>query len=397
MSVADTATNKASGLSSHTVSTGLLAAFVGFASTFALILKALIAVGATPAQAASGLMALSVVMGAACVLLSLKTRMPICVAWSTPGAALLATTVGMKGGFSVAVGAFVINGVLLTIAGLWKPLGRAVMGIPSSIANAMLAGVLLGLCLAPIHAVAQFPAVALPIIVLWAVVSRIKKVLAMPVAAIATLVGIIYIAPSMSFSLTSVLPRLEWVSPHFDLSAAIGIALPLFLVTMASQNIPGVAILKVNGYHPEPGRLFTATGIATLITAPFGGFALNLAAITAALCAGDEAGPDKSRRYWAGVVCGVGYILFGLCASLASVLIAAAPPVLIESVAGLALLGSMGAALLQAVSHAKDREAAIITLLVTASGQAFFGLSGAFWGLLAGGTMLLLSRWRESA
>lgn len=383
------------GISIEAFSAGLLASFVGFASSFAVIIQGLTAVGASQVEAASGLMALSIAMGVCGIALSLKKRQPISIAWSTPGAALLASTAMPAGGFASAVGAFLVSSLLIIIAGLWKPLGRAVAAIPAPLANAMLAGVLLGLCLAPVKAVAASPAYGLAIILTWALVAKWKRLLAVPAAVIVT-VGIIAATVDVShLDMTALWPQPVLIMPQFDLSAMIGIALPLFIVTMASQNIPGIAVLNVNGYRPEPGPLFSITGFFSLLSAPFGGHAVNLAAITAALCAGPDAHPDPARRYWAAVVSGVFYVIFGLLAGAATAFISAAPPILIQAVAGLALLGALGASLLGAVSDAKDREAAIITFLVTASGISFFGISGAFWGLLAGGAIYALTRWRQ--
>jgi benzoate membrane transport protein len=373
------------------VSAGLLAGFVGFASSFAVVLQGLVAVGASPAQAASGLMALSVAMGLAGILLSLRLRLPVSVAWSTPGAALLAGTAMPAGGFAEAVGAFLICGVLLTAAGLWKPLGRAVAAIPAPLANAMLAGLLLTLCLAPVRAVAEQPAAGLAIVLAWAVVARINRLLAVP-AAVAVAIGVI--AASAPLPTGGWQPQLELVVPSFSLAAITGMALPLFIVTMASQNIPGLAVLAVNGYRPEPGPLFATTGFFSVISAPFGALAVNLAAITAALCAGETAGPDPARRWVAAVVAGATYIVFGLLAGAVTAFVAAAPPVLIQAVAGLALLGPLGGAMLGAVHAPQGREAALVCFVVTASGVAFLGIGGAFWGLLAGGAMMLLARWR---
>ncbi|MDY0873724.1 benzoate/H(+) symporter BenE family transporter [Dongia rigui] len=381
------------GISIEAFSAGLLASFVGFASSFAVIIQGLTAVGASQVEAASGLMALSIAMGLCGIILSLKKRQPISIAWSTPGAALLAATAAPAGGFASAVGAFLISSLLIVIAGLWKPLGRAVAAIPAPLANAMLAGVLLGLCLAPVKAVAAAPAYGLAIIVTWALVAKWKRLLAVPAAVIVT-VGIIAATVDVShLDMNALWPQPVLVAPQFDLSAMIGIALPLFIVTMASQNIPGIAVLNVNGYRPDPGPLFSVTGLFSLLSAPFGGHAVNLAAITAALCAGPDAHPDQARRYWAAVISGIFYVLFGLCAGAATAFISAAPPILIQAVAGLALLGAFGSSLLGAVTDAKDREAAIITFIVTASGLTFFGISGAFWGLLAGGAIYALTRW----
>ena len=373
---------------------GFLAAFVGFASSFAVIVQGLVAVGATREQAASGLMALSIGMGVCAIFLSLRTRMPISVAWSTPGGALLVTSGAVPGGFSAAVGAFLICGGLIVVAGLWRPLGRWVAAIPTPLASAMLAGVLLGLCLAPVRAVAQTPALGLTIVVVWALVARFRRLYAVPVAVLVT--GVLIVASSHidTAAMGPLWPRPVLVVPTFTGGAIVGIALPLFIVTMASQNIPGMAVLGVNGYRPAAGGLFTATGVFSLLAAPFGGHAINLAAITAAICAGPDAHPDPGRRYWSAIVAGVNYVLFGLGASAAIAFISAAPPILIQAVAGLALLGAFGGSILAAVSEPRDREAAVITFLVTASGVTFAGISGAFWGLLAGGAVMGLARWR---
>ena len=372
------------------VAAGLLAAFVGFASSFAVVLQGLMAVGATRAEAASGLMALAIAMGISGALLSLWRRQPISVAWSTPGAALLATSGAPEGGFPAAVGAFLVCGVLIVVAGLWKPLGRAVERIPPALANAMLAGVLLGLCLAPVRAMGRVPLLAAPVVLVWAAMFYWKRLFAVP-AAVLVVVGLILVqgVPAGAW------PAPVLVMPIFTVAAALGLGVPLFLVTMASQNIPGMAVLHLNGYRPAASPLFVATGVFSLLGAPFGGHAVNLAAITAALCAGPDAHPDPARRYWAAVVAGLTYVAFGLLAGTATAFIAASPPVLIEAVAGLALLGAFGSALFGAVSAVEGREAALATFLVTASGQGFFGVSGAFWGLLAGGVMLGLGSVRE--
>ncbi|MCA8000916.1 benzoate/H(+) symporter BenE family transporter [Burkholderia metallica] len=372
------------GFSARAAGAGALASFVGFASTFTLIVNALTNVGATRAQAASGLMAVSIVMGLAGIVLSYRTRMPVSVAWSTPGAALLLGLGAVKGGYPAAVGALVLTGVLLTLAGLWRPLGRAISKIPLPIANAMLAGIILNLCVAPVHAIAQYPLYVAPILLVWVVMMRVRKILAVPCAAVATLVVIAFIARTGGVGAAGMLPHLALVGPVFSVSTMVSVAVPLFIVTMASQNIPGVAVLTVNGYRPEASRLFTATGLCSLIAAPFGGPPIGLAAITAALCAGEEAGPDASRRYWAGIVCGAAYIVYGLAASAATLFIAVAPPIIIEAVAGLALMNALGGALLNAFTDKDAREAAILTFLVTMAGHAFLGIGGAFWGLLTG-------------
>ncbi len=379
------------------LSAGVLAAVVGFSSTFAVVIQGLTAVGASPAEAASGLMAVSIAMGVGAIVLSLQTRMPISVAWSTPGAAVLADSSAPAGGFAAAVGAFIVTGILIVVAGLWRPLGRAVAAIPASLANAMLAGVLLALCLAPVKAVVESPWLGLSLIVVWALVARFKRLYAVPAVVVLAVIVIAVTAPGSFSTAAAVAPAPVAVMPIFTLPAIVGIALPLFLVTMASQNIPGVAVLSANGFKPAPGPLFTTTGVFTVLAAPFGSHAVNLAAITAALCAGPDAHPDPARRYWAAVVNGAAYVLVGLGAGAAAAFIGAAPPFLIEAVAGLALLGSFGGAVAAATADANDREAAIVTFVVAASGVSFFGIGGAFWGLVAGGAVLALARWRRNA
>lgn len=377
------------------IAAGLLSAFVGFASSFAVILQGLTAVGASQAQAASGLMALSLAMGFCAILLSWKTRLPISIAWSTPGGALLASSAIAEGGFNAAVGAFIACGILLTIAGIWKPLGRAVAAIPAALANAMLAGILLGLCLAPVKAVAAMPVAGLSIVIVWALVAKWKRLYAMPAAVLVTLGFILAGGEISADKLGSLWPQAEFIMPVFSPSAMLGIALPLFIVTMASQNIPGIAVLQANGYRPDPTPLFRATGIFSLMAAPFGGHAVNLAAITAAICAGPEAHPDPNKRWVAALVAGIFYVLFGLAATAATAVFSAAPPILIQAVAGLALLGAFASSLVAALSDAQSREAAAITFIVAASGLTLFGIGGAFWGLIAGGAMLALARWRR--
>jgi benzoate membrane transport protein len=369
---------------------GLLAGLVGFASSFAVVLQGLVAAGADPAQAASGLAVLTVAMGLCGIALSVATRMPISVAWSTPGAALLASSGAPEGGFAAAVGAFLAAGVLVVAAGLFRPLGRAVAAIPAPLANAMLAGVLFGLCLAPVRAAAEVPLLALPMLAAWAIAARINRLAAIPAALAAAIIGVALTVPLGDVGPVIAAPVL--VVPSFDAVALIGIALPLFLVTMASQNIPGIAVLAANGYRPEPGTLFTATGIASIAAAPFGSHAVNLAAITAAICAGNGAHADPARRWWAATVAGASYVAFGILAGGVTGLAALAPPVLVQAVAGLALLAPLAAALVAGLGEAKDREAAIVTFVVAASGVSIGGIGAAFWGLLAGGALMALAR-----
>jgi benzoate membrane transport protein len=375
---------------------GILTAFVGFASSFAVVLHGLTGVGATEAQAASGLMAVCVALGVSMILLSAVTRLPIAIAWSTPGAALLANSGPIEGGFQTAVGGFLVCGLLIVIAGLWKPLGRMVAAIPASLANAMLAGVLIGLCFAPAKAIAFNPLLGLPIVLAWAIVGAFNRLYAVP-AALAAFIAVlafgIDVPPEALAGLSeSLVPNPELVMPIFTVAGFVGIALPLFIVTMASQNIPGIAVLKVNGYEPDPAPLFATTGVFSLLSAPFGGHAVNLAAITAAMCAGSDAHPDPKRRYWAPIVAGVCYVVFGPFVGAVTALVALAPPILIQAVAGLALISAFANSALNAFKEIEGREAAAVTFLVTASGVSFAGISGAFWGLIAGGLMLALAR-----
>ena len=375
---------------------GVLTAFVGFASSFAVVLHGLQAVGASGAQAASGLTALSLSMGICAIVLSFATRLPVSIAWSTPGAALLASAGAIEGGFAAAVGAFLVCGALIVIAGLFRPLGRAVAAIPGALANAMLAGVLIGLCFAPVRAIAFNPLLGLPIVLAWIVVGAFRRLWAVPAALAAFALVLAFgvdIPPGALASLQhSLAPDVALVMPAFTVAGLVSIALPLFIVTMASQNIPGIAVLKVNHYHPQPGPLFAVTGLFSLLSAPFGGHAVNLAAITAAMCAGPDAHPDPVRRYWAAIVAGIAYVVFGLLAGAVTAFVGLAPPILIEAVAGLALIAAFSGSAMAAFHEPSTREAAAITFLVTASGVSFAGISGAFWGLLGGGLMLALQR-----
>lgn len=376
---------------------GVLAAFVGFAGSFAIVVQGLYRVGANGAEAASGLMALSISMGLCGIFLSLKTRMPISVAWSTPGAAFLATLGPMEGGFSVAVGAFLVTAVLFILAGLWKPLGRAVSAIPKPLAAAMLAGVLLPLCLAPFEAIVEFPYVGLPILVVWAVVAKINRLFAVPAAVFVAVVLIVTVFDVDAAQFGALWSSPVVVMPRFTVAGIVGIALPLFVITMAGQNITGIAVLGSFGFKPDAGAMFSWTGLFNLASAPFGGHAVNLAAITTAICAGHEAHPDPARRYWAAVIGGATYIIFGLTAGAAIAFISVSPPILIAAVAGLALFGALNASLVSAIVSERDREAALITFLVTASGMTFFGISGVFWGLLAGGAVYLWDHRRSDS
>lgn len=369
---------------------GLIAALVGFGSSFAVVVAGLVAVGASPAQASSGLMAAAMAMGFAGIVTAMMTRMPIAAAWSTPGAALLATTGALEGGFEAAVGALFVCGGMIVVAGFFKPLGRLVAMIPTTLASAMLAGVLLGLCLMPVKAVASAPAAAIPVIVVWAIAARFKRLWSIPAAVLTAIAVVLWMGEPIQPA--TIWPAPMLVTPIFSWGAIIGIALPLFVVTMASQNIPGIAVLRSFGYVPPTGSPIAVTGIFSMLAAPFGGHTVNLSAIVAALCAGPDAHADPSRRYWAAIFMGVFSVLLGLLASLVIALVEAAPPYLIETVAGLALLGPLAQSLKNALADDEAREAAIVTFVVAASGLSIAGIGGAFWGLIAGGLILALKR-----
>lgn len=376
---------------------GVVTALVGFASSFTVVLAGLRAAGASDAQAASGLLALCVACGLTAVWLGWRHRIPMSVAWSTPGAALLVATGSPPGGWPVAVGAFLVSGLLIVAAGLFPPLGRAVAAIPKPVAGAMLAGVLLPLCTAPVRALVEVPTVAGPVVVGWLLLHRFARRWAVPGALLVAIAAIALTSPSTGLGGAALIPAVTLTAPAWNASALVGLALPLFLVTMAAQNVPGMAVLVGYGYRPPFGAALRATGLASLLAAPAGGHAVNLAAITAALAAGPDAHPDPERRWVASVTAGVGLALLGLGAGVATALVAVAPPILIEAVAGLALLGALATALAAAVTDPATREAAVVTFVVTASGVTLIGVGGAFWGLVAGCLMLLLFRRRPPA
>jgi benzoate membrane transport protein len=376
------------------VSAGILAAIVGFASSFAIVVQGLAAVGATPAQAASGLLALCVTTGVLAIILSTRWRMPVSIAWSTPGAALLIATGLPAGGFPEAAGAFLVTALLIVAAGIWTPFGRAVAAIPMSLASAMLAGVLFDLCLAPVRAVGAMPWLALPVVLAWALAWRFARLYSVPIAVAVTGIIVAVATPIPPGALARIWSEPIYVAPAFSLDSIVGIALPLFLVTMASQNVPGLAVLNANGYRPPVPPIFLTTGLASAGLCLFGGHVMNLAAITAALCAGPDAHPDPGRRHVAASTAGVTYIGLGLCAGFAMAFIAATPPLLIQAVAGLALVGSLASALTAALGEEDDRLPCAVTFITTASGVSFFGIGAAFWGLVAGGLLLALDRVR---
>ncbi len=380
----------------QSVFTGLLAAFVGFASSFAVVLQGLRSVGATDAQATSGLMIAAISMGLCSIILSLKTKMPVGVAWSTPGAALLASSASFSGGFETTVGAFLICGFLLVLAGVWKPLGRAVEAIPSPLANALLAGVLLTLCLAPFKAIAFNPWFGLPIVIAWIIGGWLNRTLAVPFSLLAfiavVIIGVEFPEDWKTTLSDSLTPSVLWVTPAFSIESMFSIALPLFIVTMASQNIPGIAVLKANQFETPASPLIATTGLFSILGAFFGSHAVNLSAIVAAMMASEEGGEDRNKRYISAVFFGIGSIILGVFTGVTVAFVSLAPVVLIEAVAGLALVAAFSGSAVAAFKYEETRPAAAVTFLAAASGMTLFGVSGAFWGLLVGSGMLYLKK-----
>lgn len=369
--------------SAHTVLAGLMVTLVGYASSVAIVIQGLAAVGASQAQIASALVGLAIGKGLVGAGLSLWTRMPISIAWTTPGMALLATTGTMAGGFAEAVGAFIITGLLIVVAGTWETLGRWVAMIPKPIANAMLAGVILKLCLAPFVALSKLPLAAALVLVTWLVMMRVARLWAAPAAAVVAVLAMGFGGNGAGLP-GFVWPTVEFVMPAFSLQALVSIALPLFLVTMASQNIPGYAVLGTYGYRPRMAPLLISTGAMSAATAVVGSPTINLAAITAALCAGPDAGPDPARRWSVAVVASLGYVACGLLAGVAVAIVTRSSPALIEAAAGLALIGALGGAMKGAIDEEPTRVAALVTFLVSASGLNVQGIGPAFWGLVIG-------------
>ncbi len=371
---------------SRPILAGVVTALVGFTSSFAVVLTGLDAVGATPAQAASGLLAVSLTMGLACIVLAWRYRMPITVAWSTPGAALLAATGAVEGGWSAAVGAFLVTAALILLTALWPTLGALIARIPPSIAQAMLAGVLLPLCLAPITGIVANPWGVVPVVLTWLVFARLAPRWAVPLAfvAAAVVVAVSLIGEKAAFDPAVLLPHVELTAPTFTIGALIGLALPLFIVTMASQNVPGIAIMRSFGYEVPWRPAMLVTGLGTALGATAGGHAINLAAISAALAASPDADPDPKRRWLAGVSTGGSYLVLGGFSAAFAALVTLAPEAVIPAVAGLALFAAFGAAVQQAIDDPGERIPAVVTFLVAASGISVLGVSAAFWALVAG-------------
>jgi benzoate membrane transport protein len=378
-------------LSLSAIAAGFVTVLVGFTSSAVLVFEAARATGATPAGTGSWIFALGIGMGFTCIGLSLRYRMPVVTAWSTPGAAVLITAVA---GIPMAesVGAFVVAAALMTIVGFTGWFERFMNRIPGSLASGMLAGVLLRFGLDVFVAMKTQLGLVLVMFVTYLIVRRRVPRYAVIAALVAGVLAAAALGLLHPGNVDLALARPVFTVPRLSARALVGVALPLFVVTMASQNIPGVAVLRASGYAAPVSPLVGWTGAATLVLAPFGGYALNLAAITAAICTGREAHEDPDKRYVAAMAAGVFYLVVGLLGATVSSLFAAFPKELVLGIAGLALFGTIGGGLANALRDDGEREPALITFLVSASGLSLFGVGSAFWGLLAGILALLALR-----
>lgn len=370
---------------------GFITVLVGFSSSAVIVFQAARALDASPAQQASWMWALGVGIGLTGLVLSLRYKVPVVTAWSTPGAAMLITAAaGVT--MSEAVGAFMVSALLICVCGFAGWFERMMNRIPVTLASAMLAGVLLRFGLDLFRAMQTELVMAGAMLLAYLLGRRLAPRQAV-IWALLVGVGIAWGGGRLALDgIHLALATPVFTRPQFSPGAVLGVALPLFVVTMASQNIPGVSALRACGYSPPVSPLVGWTGLANLLLAPFGGFALNLAAITAAICMGPDAHEDPARRYVAAVWAGLIYLAIGLMGATVAAVFAAFPPQLVAAIAGLALLGTIGGGLLNALSVEADREAALITFLVTASGLTLAGIGAAFWGLMAGITTLLVLR-----
>ena len=378
-------------LSLSAIAAGFVTVLVGFASSAVIVFQAAQSLGASPEEISSWMWALGLGMGLTCIGLSLRYRMPVVTAWSTPGAAML---IGSVAGLplSDAIGAFLMSALLIAASGFSGFFERMISRIPASLASGMLAGVLLRF---GIDAFAAMKTQLGMVLTMFAVYLLARRLLPRYAVILTLLVGIAFAAGLGLLrvdGLSLQLAKPVFTTPTFSLAAIVGIALPLFIVTMASQNVPGVAVIRASGYAIPISPVVGWTGLVNLLLAPFGAFALNLAAITAAICMGREAHEDAARRYVAAIAAGVFYVVVGLFGATVAALFAAFPKELILAIAGIALLGTIGNSLAAALRDEAEREPALVTFLVTASGLSLAGIGSAFWGLLAGVVTLLVLR-----
>ncbi|PTS83439.1 hypothetical protein DBR00_13035 [Pseudomonas sp. HMWF032] len=378
--------------STSAVVAGFIAMLTGYTSSLVLMFQAGQAAGLTNGQISSWIWALSIGMALCCIGLSLRYRAPIMIAWSTPGAALLITSLpGVP--YSEAIGAYIFASVLIVLIGLTGTFDRLMRRIPASIAAALLAGVLFKIGLEICVAAEQQPVLVVAMLVAYLLGKRLLPRYAVLAALIvgSVLAALFGLLNFEHFELQLAVP--EWTTPSFSLAAMISIGIPLFIVAMASQNLPGMAVLRANGYDVPASPLLTTTGLTSMLLAPFGSHGIHMAAISAAICAGPEAHEDPKKRYTAAIWCGVFYGIAGIFGATLAALFAALPKALILSIAALALFASIIGGLTQAMSEPKEREAALITFLVTASGMTLFSVGSAFWGIVTGLLTLVILNW----
>ncbi len=358
-----------------------VAAIVGFGGTLALIIAAAVAVGASRAETASWVTAICLAMALETAWLSWRTKMPVITAWSTPGAALVAASSGFN--MADAVGAFIVTALLLVATGLFKPLTRLISKIPSSVASGMLAGIVAGFAINAVKTIPTDPWLVLPLIAAFFVIRLFNPALSV----LAVLVGggaAAFLTGRVGGLPAPELSTLVFTWPQFSLAGTVGLAIPLYLVTMASQNLSGLAVLRAAGYHPEAGPLIGVTGFFSLLSAPFNALTTNLAAISAAICTGPDVHPDPAERWKTGPFYALAYLVFALFGASLVAIFAVLPQSLIVLVAGLALTAPLANALSIALKDEAERMAATTAFAVTASGLSLFGIGSAFWGLLAG-------------
>ena len=362
---------------------GLVASITGTAATTAIFLSAFKAIGATQAQTISMVAIMLVFYGGLSIVLSWKFKMPLSVVWSTPGAALIAGSSLTGLGINNAMGGVLIAGILLAITGLWPALGRLVSKIPKSIASAMLAGVIFSFCVAPFAASASYPLLVLPVIVVWVLLYWLAPLWASP-AAIVLAFTLIGLDQGLQVSASDWLISINPVLPTFSVASVLSVGLPLYLVAMASQNIPGIAIMKTYGYEVPFRASLVSTGLATVFVSHLGGFVMNLAAITAALNANEQAHKDPAKRWIASVSGGVVYWIFALFTGIAVAFVYQTPRELLLAASGLALLPTIVNAFATMVEIPSERIPAVIAFLVASSGVIFFSVGAAFWAILFG-------------
>jgi benzoate membrane transport protein len=370
------------------VFSAFVAVFVGFAASVAVVLAAAESLGATPAQTVSWVAGLALAKGAASLWLSWRHRLPIICAWSTPGAALIAASSGLD--MAAAVGAFLLAAVLMMLTAAFRPLGALIEKIPMPIAAAMLAGVIFRFVVAVFDEMRVSPGLVLPLLAVFLLARLVNPFLGV-IAALAAGIILSFAGGLAAWPVGGLaLSGLEFVTPRFDTAAMLGIGIPLYLVTMAAQNLPGFAVLRAAGYQPPVPACLFATGLASALTAPFGAHMVNMAAISASICTGPDTHPDPAQRWKAGIVYGLAWLAIAATAGLLLALILAMPKALIVAVAGLGLVGSLTGALTQATSSDGHRFAAVVTFAVAASSLTLFGVGSAFWSLVAGLGVLTL-------